>query len=508
MKKNELKIGAILSYVSLFISNIISIIYTPIMLKFLGKSEYGLLTLANSIIGYFGVLDFGFGNAIIRYISKYKNEEDKNIEYNINGMFLIIYSIISFIAIIAGFIVVQNIDLIFKSLHTAEQDKIKLLIMVMIFNMAISLPATIFSAILSAYERFTFQKILGILRSILNPFLTLPLLFMGYKSIAITIISTILNIAFILCNIYYCFRVLDIKIRFDNIDLTLFKEIFSYSYFIFLNIVVDKIYWSTDQLILGAVVGANAVAIYNIGSMFNVYYKSISTAISGVFLPRITSMVVNKVSDEDLSDLFIRIGRIQYIILSFILTGFILIGKEFIYLWVGEGYEDTYYIALTVMIPLTIPLIQNLGISILQAKNMHKFRSKLYICVAIVNLILSIPMAKVMGGIGCSLMSGICFLVANGIVMNFYYYQKIKLDIPRFWNNILMISKSVIGSLLVSFFIISSIKPYGYFYLLIKGIIFTIIFGVSVWFKALNGYEKDLINDIVSKFYKRRNKYD
>ena len=75
---NQLKIGAFLSYVSLAIGNIISIIYTPIMLRLLGQSEYGIYNISNSIIGYLGVLDFGLGNAVIRYTSQYRALEDKD----------------------------------------------------------------------------------------------------------------------------------------------------------------------------------------------------------------------------------------------------------------------------------------------------------------------------------------------------------------------------------------------------------------------------------------------
>ncbi|NFO13457.1 hypothetical protein FDB34_04370 [Clostridium botulinum] len=88
MKKvNQLKAGAILSYISLGLTNIIAIIYTPIMLRLLGQSEYGLYNLSNSIIGYLGVLDFGLGNAIVRYTAKYRAEEDKDGESNLNGLF-------------------------------------------------------------------------------------------------------------------------------------------------------------------------------------------------------------------------------------------------------------------------------------------------------------------------------------------------------------------------------------------------------------------------------------
>lgn len=492
--KNQLKIGAILSYVSLFLGNIISILYTPIMIRLLGQSEYGLFSLANSVIAYLGLLNFGFGNSIVRYTAKYKASGEKDKEYNLNGMFIIIYSIISIIVIIAGTILTLNVDNMFaKSLSLKELYTIKILVILMVFNMAISLPFGVFGCIITAYERFVFQKIVGIIRNILNPFIMLPLLFMGYKSIVMTFASTVVNIIFIVINIYYCFNTLKIKIKFNNIDKELFKDIFAYSFYIFLNMIVDRIYWGTDQMILGIVSGTTMVAIYSIGASFVTYYMSFSTAISGVFFPRVTQMVTQKVSDEELSDLFIKIGRIQYIILSFILCGFILIGKEFIYIWAGEGYENSYYIALATMIPLTIPLIQNLGITILQAKNMHKFRSNLYIVIAIVNLIISIPLANILGGFGCALASGICFFIGNGVIMNIYYYKNVNINIPQFWKNIYTMSIPVAISLALTSIISSFIVKTGLLILFIKGLIFTCIFIPTMWFLGMNDYEKQII---------------
>ena len=494
MERNELKLGAMLSYLSLFLGTIIQILYTPIMLRLLGKSEYGLYILANSVIGYLGVLDFGLGNAIVRYTAKYRALNDKDGEYNLNGMLIIVYSIIAIVVIVAGVIIVNNTDNIFSSsLSVKELNTMKILIMIMVLNMAISLPFGIFAGIVTAYEKFTFQKILGIIRSIINPFIMLPILFMGYKSVGMIVATTFINILYISINVYYCFKILKIKIKFNNIELVLFKEIFGYSFFIFLNVIVDKIYWGTDQLILGVVSGTTMVSIYSIGSQINSYYMQFSTAIVGVFLPRVTQLITKKVTDNEISDLFIKIGRIQYFILAFIMCGFILVGEEFINIWAGDGYESAYYIAIVVMIPLTIPLIQNLGITILQAKNMHQFRSNLYIGIALLNVMISIPFANRLGGFGCALVSGICFFIGNGIIMNIYYYKKINIDIPRFWREIAKISIPVAISLFIGLIMNSFIVGQGIVNLIIKVLIFSIVYVILVIKIGMDDYEKNLI---------------
>lgn len=496
MKKiNQLKAGAILSYISLGLTSFISILYTPIMIKLLGQSEYGLYNLANSVIGYLGVLDFGLGVSVIRYTAKYRALNDKEGEENLHGMFIIIYSILAIILLIVGGIIVANCSVFFSNSLTAnELNRIKILMGVMIFNLAISFPFSVFGGIITAYEHFIFPKVIAIVRAILNPFVMIPLLFLGYKSIGMTIGTTIINLLCIGVNLFYCFKVLKIRIKFKKFDFKVLKEVSVYSYFIFLNIIVDKIYWATDQFILGSVSGTVAVAIYSVGSQMNTYYMSFSNAISGVFLPKVTKMVTNNVDDNILSNLFVRTGRIQYIIMSFILSGFILFGYDFIKIWAGEEYGLAYFIALVVMIPLTVPLIQNLGVSILQAKNIHRFRSNVYIAIAIINVIVSIPLAKMFGGIGAAWSTAISMIIGNVVIINIYYYKKVHIDIKAFWINILKMSVPVLFSLAIGIVINRVINIGGYIGIGIKGSIFSLIFFMLMWIMGMNEYEKNLFS--------------
>lgn len=136
------------------------------------------------------------------------------------------------------------------------------------------------------------------------------------------------------------------------------------------------LYWGTDKVLLGAFCGTMLVSVYSVGASFNTYYCAFSTAISNVMFPKINTMVQKNADDMVLSNILIQVGRLQYLVLCLITTGFILFGKQFIVLvWGGEGYKQAYYIALLTMLPSLIPLIQNVGLSIIQAKSMHQFRT-------------------------------------------------------------------------------------------------------------------------------------
>lgn len=494
MRVNQLKAGAMLSYASIFITILVGLVYTPIMIRLLGQAEFGLYSLIGAVVGYLSILDLGLGNAIVRYTARNRAIGDKETESRMNGMFLVLYSAIGLLTVALGAILYINVENMFGASLTAQElEKAKIMMLLLIFNFAVSFPLGTFGSIMQAYERFVLVKLIHIFRSILMPCITLPFLYAGYGSVSMVVVNTILNISCLLINLVYCIRVLKIQIHFNGFDYTLLREIAGYSFFIFLNVIVDKMYWSTGQFILGIVSGTALVAVYAIAMQLNTMYMMFSTAVSGVLLPKITMMVANNASNDELSQIMIKAARIQYLVMALILSGFALYGQAFINLWAGSNYSDAYLIVLLVMVPITVPLIQNVGIAILQAKNMQGFRSVVYIAIATLNVIASIPLAKIWGGYGCALATGVSLTLGNIIIMNIYYHRRIGLDIPLFWRNIFRMSIPVLMALLCGYGINILVVQDAFLVLACKIVLYSVVYALIMWFTGLNLYEKDLI---------------
>ena len=271
------------------------------------------------------------------------------------------------------------------------------------------------------------------------------------------------------------------------------KEISGYSFYVFLAIIVDRAFWSTGQFILGILCGTTEVAIYAIVVQLCTYYMSFSLAISGVFLPKITKLITAGESISDISNMFIKIGRIQYIVLAYILVGFILFGKTFVFYWAGKGYESVYFLTLLIMIPQTVPLIQNLGISVLQAQNRQKFRSVLYIIISLFCVFISFILSKKYGVVGCAVSTGLTLFVGHGIIMNVYYQKKIQLNILQFWKQIFKLSLPISLVFFLSYGVIKLIPSSSLLVVLAEICIYSIVYIVLVWFLGCNSYEKDQI---------------
>ena len=497
---NQLKAGAILTYVTLFLNSAIGLIYTPFLTLKLGQAEYGLYSLVASVVGSLTVLDFGFGNALIRYTAKLRAEKNEQKLKEMYGMFFIIFCGIALLALIIGMVVYFNTENIFSQNMTGEElRKMKIMLLLMIFNLCFTFVMSVYRSIIVAYERFIFQKVINLIRIVLNPLVMVIFLLFGYKAITMVVLQTIFNVLTLLADYYYCKRKLNIQFVFGKFDSAFLKEVSLYSFWIFLNAIMDKIYWSLGQGVLGVYCGTKIVAIYGIAIQLQQMYMSFSTAISGVLLPKITSMVSVSGNEKAVSELFIKTGRLQFIIMSFVLCGFTLFGRKFIELWVGESYSQAYTICLLFFFPLLVPLIQNVGITILQAKNKMKFRCVSYVIIALISFIASLPLSKHYGAVGCASSTAGALILGQVIIMNIYYEKRIGLNIIGFWKEIIKMSIAPILISILSYQLLDYVIIDSYFDLIIAIVLFTVLYLPIFWFASMNRYEKDLFGGMLTK---------
>lgn len=494
------KKGAVLSVMNMVFSLLIGIVYMPFVLRFLGKSEYGVFTVANSLIAYLAVLDLGFGNALIRYSSK-AQAEGKEVKY-IYGMFLCFYSAISLIALACGLFIYFNIESFFTSFNPYELGVLNKVFIILLINTVIAFPTSVFSSIIRTNERFIFANGITLLSNVLKHVAIIAFLFVGGKATMIACLSLFFTILVAAINMYYCFKVLGVRFGFKKFDTSFYKEVFIYSFFILINIIVDQLYASTDNIILGKFCGSAVVAVYGVGVTFQSYFTQFSTSISGVFLPHVIQLLSKNKGMDEISNLFLKVGHIQFVILSFVLIGFFVYGHEFIYLWAGPGYDTSYWIALIIMVPAMIPLSQNIGISVLQAMNKHGIRSIMYLCIAIFNVLISIPLAIYFGGVGAAIGTAIGNLLGQILFMNWFYYKKIHLNIPKYWKETGILFVKSIPVILIFMLTTHMFTTWSWIHLCIEIIIGVAFVIPYYYFVILNPYEKDLVLSSVKKVIK------
>ena len=503
--KSQLKSGIVLSYVNLIVGNLVPLFYTPIMLRILGQSEYGLYSLATSVTSYLSLMSLGISSAVVRYLVKFRAKGDADGEGKMLGLFSCIFYVIAALTLVVGCIIALNIDILYgASLTTNELAKIKLLTVLLTVNSALSFAFTVYGSVVIAHERFVFQQILNVITTILPAFLNIGVLLLGFSSVGLVVTSLVLSMITYVVKIVYCAKKINIKPIFHDMPFHLLKELLYFSFFIFVSNVVNTLHAATDKVIIGSYLGTVATAVYNVGLTFRNIVQSLSTSISGLLVPKVTTLVDTNASTDELTHLMTKVGRLQFLLVGLAVGGFCAFGREFIVLYAGEEYSQSYLVAIMLMIPMIVPLIQNVGVSIINAMNKHRFRALVTLFTAILNVITTIWLVQYWGIIGAAFTTCCCNFIGSIALMNWYYYKKIKLNILLFWKNIARLAIVPCSLTILTLFLSKFIDYTNPLIFIVGVIVYTALYALLM-LPILNDYEKDVIKGFIYKFT-RRNK--
>lgn len=429
--------GVLLSFAAQGIAILVNLVYTPLMIRILGQNEYGLYQLVQSVVNYLNLMNFGFTGAYVSFYARERVREDgEEAVARLNGMFLRIFLTITAVCAAAGFLLIRNIRLLGTHLTEADYGTARTLMILLVLNMAASFPNSVFTVYIAARERFVFKQSVTILNYVLIPLCNLPLLHAGCGSLGVAWVTLGLSLLRLALNMGYCLGRLKMKFRFGRFDRGLFAALFAFTFFIFLSDVVDQLNTNVDKFLLGRLIGTGSVAVYSVGFELSTYYTFCSWAVSEMFVPEANRIAVEEKDDGKLTELFTRIGRYNNYILMLIQTGFFLAGKSFIRLWAGEGYDTAYLVAVILMAARYIPAVQTMGVTIQNAKNMHKPRSVIYLGIAVLNVAVSVFLIRRWAEVGTSLGTLAAVAVGAGLFMNLYYHRRVGLNVVTFWKSL------------------------------------------------------------------------
>ena len=477
----------------------VQLAFVPLLLRVIGQAEYGLYQLIGSVMAYVvsinGVLSAGVG----RFYCMYKANDDEEKMENCLAIARRLYAVISALCIVAVAVLVLAVRVVYQSAFTVAQlNECSLMLLIMGANMVVVMFNTLSVCTITANERFVFLKISQLACLLLQlPMVCLFAPFFG-NALMVCCVVFLTNSICALIQVVYENRVLKIKSTYHGWDSVLAKSLLRFSASIVLVTLADQIFWKCDQLIIGFFFGPNQVAVYSVGSQIYGAYMSVGIAVASVFLPRVSEIYHHNHDFNELSDLFINVGRISLLTCLAILGAFVVMGDDFILLWAGEGFHDAYMVAVVVMLPFTIDIIQNLGLTILQVINKYYFRGAMYLCIAIANIFLTVILVNAIGIVGAALSTAISMLIGNGLIMN-WYYSKIGLDIRRFWSSMLRIVIAAFVAISI-FCLIYSLRlgdSISFGQIVVYACIYLLLYFASEWIIALNGGEKQLITNLI-----------
>ncbi|MGB4581280.1 MAG: oligosaccharide flippase family protein [Coriobacteriia bacterium] len=485
--------GVISSYALLFAQVVSSLLFTPYLIRSLGQAEYGLYSLVASITAYFLLLDAGVGNALVRYIAKYRVSEDLAQQRRLLGLSLLYYIGIAFLVLVLGAMIRGYLPQIFgRGLTSIELIRAGRMLDITLLQAASLLVFSAFNRTLIAYERFVLSKGLAIVELALRVSILTALLHMGFGALTIVTVNLVLTIGIGCVSAWYVLFRIGLRPTLRGLELSFAKEVIGYSSFIFVQMIATQVNDMTDQILLGIMTTSSIIGVYAVGALLSSYFRSIAGAINGVLMPGVVRMVETGQSAQALLDEMVKVGRLVFMVMGVVLVGFAVSGRRFVSLWVGADNGEAYWVALILMVAAILTLVQSIGTQILWAMGKHKIQALLMVGVAAANLGLSILLIRWNPLVGAALGTAFAVIAGNVAAMTVVFAREMRISPQRYYAGLTagivpcLVVAGVAGALF------SLLRLAGWSGVLIEVAVVLMVYTACMLRFGMNGYEKRL----------------
>lgn len=501
---NKRRSGAIASYIYSLTQVIVNLLYVPILLGGIGQGEYGLYQMIGSLIAYLSIINTTFSAGATRFYCKYYALGDEDGMANTLGILKRIYRIAYAVVIAAAIILMGVLSVVYRgSLSPWEIEESCIMLGVLALNLVLTMNNTMSIACITAHEEFAFLKFSQLITLVAQPVLVVVFIRWFPYAYTVTVVQLACNFILRMAQQLFARKRLGMDDRLRFLDKRMERQILAFSGALLLAVVADQVFWKTDQLILGFFYGTSAVAVYSVGSQVVNAYMPLGTAVSSVFMPRVSELWHRDHDLEAISALFIKVSRVALYPLLAVLLGFIVLGQDFIRLWAGEGYGLAWWVTVIELVPFTVDVAQNIGLTILQVMDKYGFRAKMYFVAALINIGLTIWLAQAMGIVGAAVASGTAILVSSGFVLNWYYQARVGLDMAAWWKSVVREVLPMIGLCVIAWFAWQPFTGCGWAGLIAGVVCWAIAFTLVAYFLCANGYEKGLVKGAFHQVLRR-----
>lgn len=371
--KSEIRSGALLNYANLLLRIGVDFFMVPLLLLCLGKSEFAIYTLAGVVVARLALCDFGLTASATRFLSEYRARGDAAGEAHFLGNLLALFSLGGLLVLVLGLGFYPFLGAVFSRFTPGELEIFRVLYLMALLNTALMFPARSLGGISAAQQRFRVPGIIAAVSSVFNIAGIFVLLMLGFRSVALTALTIGTGVFSLLCHAIYCFGILRARARWNGWDVPLLRSLFAFSLWVFLSQLINVMNAGTGNFLVALTQDTEQVTLYTNSLKVYGYYFLSAGCLASLYLPRVVQMVVAGATPAEQTDAMIRVGRYLVLLLVGLLLVALFFGREFFTLWIGgslgSATDTCWLIAVLLMVPQTLSLVQGVGWHISQARN-------------------------------------------------------------------------------------------------------------------------------------------
>jgi O-antigen/teichoic acid export membrane protein len=402
---------------------VISFFLSPFIVNSLGDLYFGLWVTLIQFTSYMYLLDFGIRNTVVhRTAQAVGGKRHSTLVYVIKSS-MRLSTAIALLTLVASGILALVVPM-FLGLEPDVEAEARIVIFISGFTIAIAIWNNPNEGIIRGFGLFLLANSFGFFTLTLRTALTVILLLQGYKIVALAIAQLTVSIIHVIFIRYMAARHLQkrgfrkgrrplTRLRF----IAMARSVWNYSWSILIDNISQKVIFTSDTIVISTILSVPLVTFYAIANQLVEYLRRLIDSSMQVIIP-IASEITGARHNNDLKGLLIQSTRFTAWFSLPILVMYIVVGDTFVGLWMGPKYADPVRPILMTLAITQILAVQHYGITVvMRSLEKHKIIAHLRSGEAIVNVILSVILAKQIGLIGVALGTAISHSIVTAIIL-------------------------------------------------------------------------------------------
>lgn len=379
----------------------VSLLMMPFVVHTLGDRMYGLWALVATLLGYYGLLDFGLTPAVCQHVAAALGRGDREACNSVVSASLRFFLLVGVLVLLLSGAAAACAPRLARS--GADATLFAQILLILGMSTALSFPSRVFTGFLIANLRYDLMVGAELVALAVRTSLILSVLLLGHGLVAMAWATFTGGVTAMLLQAGATLRKYPwLRLRLNAPAAGLTRSLASYSIFSFAGQLSDRLRFQADPVVISMFVGLAAVTHYRIASTLTQEFIVLTVAVTGVFAP-LFSRLYGAGDPEKLRVTFFFATKVSICVATFLGFSLIVWGRPFILRWMGPGYLDAYAPLVILTVAITFDLWQAPSVDLLYAIAKHRAYACLNFVEGILNLGLSLWLVRRYGMVGVAL---------------------------------------------------------------------------------------------------------
>lgn len=415
--RSSLLLGAATNWFAFAATLGVSFFLTPYLIGSLGTARYDVWCVAESVLAYFSLLDMGVAACLVRYVARHHASADRDGLNRIASACLAVFLAAGAVSLVVGFPVMAAFSPTLEAKAGNPGDVAEFLL-VMLANLAATLPLSVFPAILDGLERFAAKSAVRVVFLAVRTVGIAWAVRSGPGLLPLALVYTVTNLAEHAVMAMLCFRFLPgLRFHWRSVDRATLREVKGYSGDAFLAMLAGRVTAQSGAIVVGIFLPAGQVTFFATAMRLVEYAKTLLRTVTATLSPGVSAMEARG-EYAGIGRLFVTVTRwVLYAVLP-VNLGLWFFGKPFLSRWVGSEFVDGSFPAVAILAAtLSIGVAQSAASRILYGLGKLRFFARLTLAEAAANLVLTLALVRPLGVEGVAIAVAIPNLIFCGIVI-------------------------------------------------------------------------------------------